>query len=373
MNMNSNNTLTLNIDSVNLNDQIKYGITEADREQILNVAANIKLGDAMSVHNFGRPNHDNGYLDGLLENVQVAEQGESGKELAKVVEMTELISNSLAPTRFQLALRRLPVVGAMLSRMTVIQKRTLSRWDSVKNHSVALKHGIESINSGYLQENVKLESMYNEVYKDIQVQGVNIVAAQVAIKSIESELKVRQEAYKKDKDNSFLALEIGNIEYQLSSLKKRRGDMIANQQKSYEDLIMLRMTQQNNLTMIDKFRSIEEMTVPSAKRGHYMISSLEKQKEGVELTETIDNAANALAIRQAELVKDNSIRIARQSYRFTFDEETLSHISKLMNETISEVKEIHRKNSDNHLIMEKRAAQLQEERRARLIEGMEKR
>ncbi|EOC0011579.1 toxic anion resistance protein [Cronobacter turicensis] len=365
-------SLPLDINSVNLDQQKEFGVTAANRDQILQAASVIKLGDAMSVHNFGRPIHDNDYLDGLLENVQLAEQGESGKELAKVVEMTERISNSLAPTKFQLALRRVPVVGGMLSRMTFMQKKVLTRWDSVKNQSEVLKTGIGNINLGYLMENEKLESMYQDVYQDIQIQGINIVAAQVAINSIKSELKARQEAYKKDKNNSLLAMEISNIEYQLSTLVKRRGDMITIQQKSYEDLIILRMTQQNNLTMIDKFRSIEEMTVPSAKRGHYVINALEKQKAGVELSEVIDNAANALAIRQAELVKDNSIKIARQSYRFTYDEETLLRISTLMNETISEVKEIHRKNANNHLLIEKRAAELQKERRSRLIEGMGK-
>ncbi|WP_255398384.1 hypothetical protein [Xenorhabdus sp. KJ12.1] len=43
-----------------------------------------------------------------------------------------------------------------------------------------------------------------------------------------------------------------------------------------------------------------------------------------------------------------------------------------MIETITEVKDIHKNSSGNHLMLERRAEKWQEERRQRLISGMEK-
>ncbi|HIF4726419.1 TPA: toxic anion resistance protein [Citrobacter freundii] len=371
--MTTSTDLSLDISTIQFDQQKAFGITEANRDEILQAASTIRLGDAMSVHNFGRPKAgDTNYLDTLLEDVKIIDQGQSGKKLNEVVELTRQISESVQPSPFQLAVSKVPVVGPIISRLTIMQRRALSRFDSVKGQIDILTNGIESISTGYLTENVKLEAMYNDVIVDVRQQGINIVASELAIKTIEAELKKRQEEFKKDKSNTLLAVEINGIEYQLTALKKRRSDMITSQQKSYDDLTMLRMIQQNNLTMVDKFRSIEEMTLPAAKRGHLIVDALEKQNSGVKLTEAIDDTTNALAVRQAELVKENSIRIAKQSHRAVYDIETLDRVSKLMNETITEVKAIHKSSADNHLMLERRAAKWQEERRQRLIEGMEK-
>ncbi len=61
-----------------------------------------------------------------------------------------------------------------------------------------------------------------------------------------------------------------------------------------------------------------------------------------------------------------------QSHRAVYDVDTLDRISKLMIETITEVKDIHKNSSGNHLMLERRAEKWQEERRQRLISGMEK-
>lgn len=368
-------TKDLNIDlsTIKIDQQKAFSITEDNLHEVLQAASTIKLGDAMSVHYFGRPKeNDTNYLDTLLEEVRILDQGQSGKKLNEVVELSRQISESVQPSPLQLAISKVPVVGRFISRITIMQRRALSRFDSVKGQISILTDGIESISQGYLAENIKLEAIYNDVVDDVRQQGVHIVASKLAINSIEEELKKRQEELKKDKSNTLLAMEISGIEYQLTSLKKRRSDMITGQQKSYDDLTMLRMIQQNNLTMVDKFRSIEEMTLPAAKRGHLIVDALEKQNSGVKLSEAIDDTTNALAVRQAELVKENSIRIAKQSHRTVYDVATLDRVSKLMNETISEVKAIHKNSSEHHISLEIRAAKWQEERKKRLLEGMEK-
>lgn len=369
--MSTSTNLVIDIKNIDLNQQKAFAITEAQSEEILKAASSIRLGDVMSVHDFGRATTDAGYLDTMLEDVKVIDQGESGRKLNEISILTRQISESVQPSNIQLAIRRIPVLGNIMSRLTFMQRKALNRFDSVKGQMDILTDGIAAISIGYLEQNVKLEKMYHDVLNDVRGQGVNIVASNLVINSIESELQARHEELKKDKNNTLLSFEINDIEHQLNTLKKRRKDLISSQQKSFEDLTMLRMMQHNNLTLVDKFRSIEEMTLPAAKRGHLIVDALEKQNAGVKLTEAIDDATNALALRQAELVKENTIRIAKQSYRAVYDVETLERISLLMNETLTEAKAIHKMNSDGHIALEKRAIKWQEERRKRLSNAMD--
>lgn len=370
--MTNSRVIEIDAASIDFSKQVAFGITEAQRDQIISAAKKIQLSDPMTVHDFGRSALDNNYLDTMLENVRLIDQGESGKKFARIVDLSQQISDSLEPTRIQKALSRVPVLGAAVSGMAFMRRKTLRRFDSVKNQMNILSGGIESISHGYMNENAKLEKVYSDVYAEVKELGVNIVAALLVIQSMEETVKELNVRFSKNRNDTLLALEISDKEYLLTVLKKRRADMIANQQKCFDDLTMLRIIQQNNLTMVDKFRTIEDMTLPAAKRGHIIVDALEKQNQSVKLSEAIDDATNGLAVRQAELVKENSVRIARQSHRTVYDESTLIRISKLMNETITEVKAIHQSSANNHILLEKRAAQLQEERRARLVEGMKK-
>uniref|UniRef100_UPI001F23665D toxic anion resistance protein n=1 Tax=Providencia rettgeri TaxID=587 RepID=UPI001F23665D len=370
--MTTSTALVLDINNANLDQQQAFAITAANRDEILQAASSIRLGDVMSVHDFGRSATDASYLDTMLEDVKVIDQKESGKQLNEIAFLSRQISDSVRPSDLQRVISRIPIIGFVISRLTFMQRRALNRFDSVKGQMDILADGISSISTGYLEQNVKLDAMYNDVLADIRAQGINIVASKLVIDSIEGELQTRQEEFKKNKTNTLLSIEINDIQYQLDTLKKRRKDMISMQQKSFDDLTMLRMMQQNNLALVDKFRSVEELTLPAAKRGHLIVDALEKQNAGVKLIEAIDDATNALALRQAELVKDNTIRIAKQSHRSVYDAKTLDRISTLMNEAIAEAHAIHKSNSDGHLALEKRAIEWQEERRQRLINGMGK-
>lgn len=371
--MNTNTALILDVNTIKFENQKAFGVTEANKDDILIAASTVKLGDAMSVHEFGRIGAgETTYLDELLDNVRIMDHGKSGKQLTEVTGLAQQISDSVKPTSAQLFMRRIPLVGDLFSRITGIQRRALARFDSVASQINILTESIDKMSHGYISQNVMLDSMYQKVLSEVRTQGVNIVAAALIITGIENELKRLHAELKQDKSNTLLSVEINNIEYQLSSMKKRRENMIAGQEKSYGDLEMIRIIQQNNLTLVDKFMAIEEMTLPATKRGHIFVDVLEKQNSAVRVTEALDNATNALARRQAELVKDNSIRIARQSHRTVFDISTLDYMSKTIHETIIAVKAVHRESADNHLKLEKRAEMWQQERRERLTSAMEK-
>lgn len=365
--------LNLDFDSIPKKDLSAYNLSEADRKQVLATASTIKLGDANSAVQFGGSgNATNRYLDDMLSEIRVYEQTESGKQLAEVAEMAQQVSDSIQPTRFQLMLRRVPVVGPLVARLAVMQRKTMRRFDSVAGQVDVLTVSMNSMSNGYLEMNTRLEGMYGEVLSEIKQQSIQIVAAQVAINSLNAELAKLQAQYREEKDNLLLGAKISDVEYQINALKNRRANMISNKEKATDDLTILRMMQQNNLTMIDKFRSLDEMTIPATKRGHIIINALEKQNNGAKLQKALDDTTNMLAVRQASLVKESSVLIAKQSHRTVYDVETLNTVSRIINETVLEVKKIHNQSSDGYMKLEKRALEIQEERRETLLLAMEK-
>ncbi|HHE5078115.1 tellurium resistance protein, partial [Citrobacter freundii] len=167
---------------------------------------------------------------------------------------------------------------------------------------------------------------------------------------------------KNQPDNTMLSMEAMNIEHQIALITKRRNDMITEQQKAFEDLKMMKMMKFNNLSMVDQFETIIKVTIPSSKRSHLIIDQAERSDKSSLLIQAIGDSVNQQARRQALLVKESSIRVAKTANRTVYDVETIDYISNQINEAGREIKKIHDRAKTQHTQLEARAAQWKEKR-----------
>lgn len=364
------NTITVTPDQIILSKEAEqFAVTPDKRDQVVAVANSIVLGDPSSAHDFGRGKIVSGaYLDKLLDNVHVHNQGEDGKRLTEVVELARDISNSVQPGKGHQMLLKIPVFGYYLTRVLRLANRATDRFDNVKNQVGLLTSDISSISASFVERNKDLNVMYEEVLSEVHDSGINIVAAGYAIEQIEVALKERRKTLKTDPENNLLVLEVSNIDHQLTVLKKRRADMIMTQQKCFEDLTMIRMMQRNNLNMLDQFETIQRVTLPTAKRAHLLVDQAQQSNNGSKLVQAVGDVVNAQAKHQADLVSESSIRIAQQGHRPVYDESTLDHIAITLSDTAREIKRIQKESEGQYARLTERTGNWQKKRRELLLE-----
>jgi uncharacterized protein YaaN involved in tellurite resistance len=129
---------------------------------------------------------------------------------------------------------------------------------------------------------------------------------------------------------------------------------------------MIRMVQSNNRILIDKFRNLQELTIPSWKKQFTLAIALMEQQQAVELTQKIDDTTNELMRRNADLLRQNSINTARANQRSVVDIETLEHVQQTLISTMEEVEQIQRDGEQSR----QQAAGRMEEMKAELIQRM---
>ncbi|MBN7840622.1 toxic anion resistance protein [Providencia rettgeri] len=364
------NTITVTADQIILTKETeKFAVSPDQRDQVVAVANSLVLGDPKSAHNFGRSKSPDGaYLDKLLENVHVYNQGKDGKRLNEIVELARDISTSVQPGKVQQLLLKIPVVGYYATRALRLAHRSNDRFDNVKNQVSLLTEDITSISADLIGHNNNLDILYEEVLAEVHESGINIVAAGFATEHIESVLKQRRKTLKSDPENNLLALEVSNIDHQLAVLKKRKVDIIMTQQKCFEDLTMIRMMQRNNLNMLDQFETIKRVTLPSAKRAHLLVDQATQSNNRSKLVQAVGDVVNAQARHQADLVSESSIRIARQGHRPVYDESTLEHISNTIGGAAREIKRIQHESEGHYARLSERTEIWQKQRCELLLE-----
>ena len=110
---------------------------------------------------------------------------------------------------------------------------------------------------------------------------------------------------------------------------------------------MIRMIQSNNRSLVDKFRNLKELTVPSWQKQFTLAIALMEQRKAVELTQKIDDTTNDLLKANAALLKQNSIHTAQANQRGVVDIETLEEVQRTLIETVQEVQNIQREGEAN--------------------------
>jgi uncharacterized protein YaaN involved in tellurite resistance len=107
------------------------------------------------------------------------------------------------------------------------------------------------------------------------------------------------------------------------------------------------VVQNNNTTIAEKAQSIVSTTIPVWKNQLTIAVALNRQKANVEMQKKISDTTNTILLKNAELLKTNSIDVARENEKTVVSLDTLKRTTQSLIETLTEVKRIHDEGTQN--------------------------
>ncbi|RYD60529.1 MAG: toxic anion resistance protein, partial [Verrucomicrobiaceae bacterium] len=88
-------------------------------------------------------------------------------------------------------------------------------------------------------------------------------------------------------------------------------------------------------------------TIPVWKNQLTIAVALQRQKANVEMQRKVADTTNTILEKNAELLKENSINVARENEKTVVSIETLKKTTHSLIETLNEVKRIHEEGTQN--------------------------
>lgn len=130
----------------------------------------------------------------------------------------------------------------------------------------------------------------------------------------------------------------------------------------------IRQIQDNARMLVDKFDNIKNLTLPVWKKQFGLAILNMRQAKAAEIVSAADDATNAALERNAQMLKQNSVAIAKANQRSVVDVETLENVN---NTLVSMLEEVHSVTTD--AVAKRRDAEKRMvESNARLLETMKK-
>ncbi|WP_425953323.1 toxic anion resistance protein [Ralstonia pseudosolanacearum] len=337
------------------------GLTEADLPAITDLATRIDASNPLSISQFGREvsEHTSKYADQLLEQINNKDLGDSGAKLTQIV----LSAKSLGRHALSDRRSRIPVVGPIIDRFRQTKDKCVAHFQTTREQIDGLIGEVTQTQGG-LQDRVgDLETMFTSVKEEHRLLGIHIAAGKIKL----DEMRSHVDGMRTQDLSPALSQDISDMQMMISNLDKRIGDLQVIQHSALQTLPEIRMIQADNLALVEKFHTIKELTVPMWKRQFTLALSLNEQKNAVELAGAIDDATNEFAVRQAELLKKNSVATAKANQRLVIDVSTLERVNQTLISTVEEVVKVHQDGQKNRRQLEGRLLEMRGELKTKLV------
>jgi uncharacterized protein YaaN involved in tellurite resistance len=169
----------------------------------------------------------------------------------------------------------------------------------------------------------------------------HIIAGQIRFKELSEELALMEA-----NSSQYQDYQIADKRNFSSRLDKRLADMKIVRFIMLQSLAQIRVVQNNNTSIAEKAQSILTTTMPVWKNQLTLAVALQRQKQNIEVQRKVSETTNTILQKNAEMLKQNSIEVARENENTIVSLETLKNTTKSLIETLTEVKQIHDKGTE---------------------------
>lgn len=331
-------------------------LSDEEKQKYAKLNKSLVVTDINSISNYGSDlqNIMGRYSTDFLTAVRANQSGEIGGLINDL--LNELgyidVDELKEPSMFKKVIRKIPILKSLVSSVDKI----LSKYDSIAKNVDTIAKKIAVTRLASLRDNNALQTMFdNNVVYGKQIEDL-IVAGKLKLEEVNQTLNHMME-----NQDQYESHQIQDVQEFAHNLERRLTDMLTLRYVVKQSLPQIRTVQYNNIAIADKAQSIIATTIPVWKNQLSIAVALNNQKERIEAHRKITNTTNTILRKNAEMLHQNSVSVARENERSVVDVETLRDTTRELIDTIKEVKQIHEEASAKRKAAEEEIMKIESE------------
>jgi len=321
-------------------------ITPQETEKYAALGKSLEPSDVNSILNYGSDaqNSMEKYSNDFLSSVRTYNSGEVGGLINELLsELNYIDVSELEQSAFKSFISRIP----FLKSLVVDVKKLFQKYDVVVNNIDKITNKIKAGRLNSIKDNSSLQTMFDSNVTYIHQMEELIIAGQ--LKYNELLLKL---AEMEGRPADYQDYEIADLRDFISRLDKRLADMKIVRFIMLQSLAQIRVVQNNNTSIAEKSQSIVSTTIPVWKNQLTIAVALQRQKANVEMQKKISDTTNTILQKNAEMLKQNSIDVAKENEKTVVSLETLKMTTSSLIATLNEVKQIHEAGAQSRRVLD---------------------
>lgn len=315
-------------------------ISDSDKANFQLLSNQLNENDANSILNFGAEiqNSIAKQSDSFLTNVRTYNSGEVGSLINDLLtELNYVDIDQLEQSGFKRFLSKIP----LLNKLVVDAKKLFQQYDKITVNVDKISNKVKAGMINSVKDNSALQTMFDGNVSLIKEMENHIIAGQIRFKELSDELVLME-----TNSSQYQDYQISDKRNFINRLDKRLADMKIVRFIMLQSLAQIRVVQNNNTSIAEKAQSILTTTMPVWKNQLTLAVALQRQRQNIEVQRKVSETTNTILMKNAEMLKQNSIEVAKENENTIVSFDTLKETTKSLIETLNEVKQIHEKGTE---------------------------
>ncbi|HXD92912.1 MAG TPA: toxic anion resistance protein [Bacteroidia bacterium] len=330
-------------------------IPPAEEAVYQSLSSQLNEKDTNSIINFGSEiqNSIAKQSDTFLTNVRTYNSGDVGSNINELLtELNYIDVDQLNQGPFKRFISRIP----LLNKLVIDVKKLFQQYDKVTANVEKISNKVKAGMINSVKDNAALQTMFDANISMIKEIEKLIIAGQIKFKQLSDEL-----AEMEANPSQFQDYQISDKRDFITRLDKRLADMKVVRFIMLQSLAQIRVVQNNNTSIAEKAQSILTTTMPVWKNQLTLAVALQRQKQNIEIQRKVSETTNTILNKNADMLKQNSIEVAKENENTVVSLETLRNTTKSLIDTLNEVKQIHEQGTQTRRELDKGLQDLEAE------------
>ncbi|AGX06297.1 MULTISPECIES: toxic anion resistance protein [Bacillus] len=298
----------------------------------------------------------------MLEHVQKKDIGEVGDIINDLMKRL----NDMNPDELKQGKQSL--FSRMFGKISDSVQEILSKYQKTGAQIDRISVKLDRSKNVLLSDIHMLEKLYDTNKEYFHALNVYIAAGEIKLEELHEQTipQMRKEAESSGDQMKFQ--EVNDMLQFADRLDKRLYDLKLSREITIQSAPQIRLIQNTNQALVEKIQASINTAIPLWKNQVAIALTLIRQRHAVEAQKQVSKTTNELLLKNAEMLKTNTIETAKENERGLVDIETLKKTQENLISTLEETLRIQEEGRNKRRQAESDLASMENELRQKLLE-----
>ncbi|NHM30044.1 toxic anion resistance protein [Neobacillus terrae] len=297
----------------------------------------------------------------MLEHVQKQDVGEIGEIISDLMKRL----NEMNPD--ELRSEKPSFLARMFGKISDSIQEVLSKYQKTGAQIERISVKLDRSKNALLSDISMLENLYEHNKEYFHALNIYIAAGELKLEELYEKTipQLKKEAETSQDQMKFQ--EVNDMVQFADRLDKRLYDLKLSREITIQSAPQIRLIQNTNQVLVEKIQSSIMTAIPLWKNQVAIALTLIRQRHAMKAQKQVSKTTNDLLLKNAEMLKTNTIETARENERGLVDIETLKKTQESLISTLEETLRIQEEGRSKRRQAENDLAVMEEELRQKLL------
>ncbi|MGG1689833.1 toxic anion resistance protein [Heyndrickxia ginsengihumi] len=339
-------------------------LPEENRQKALELSKQIDPADHQAVILYGTQAQSKllQFSHSMLDHVQQKDIGEIGDILNELMHKLEQVNPE------ELQAEKKGFFSRMFGKISSSVQELLSKYQKTSAQIDRITVKLDMSKKTLLEDIQLLEQLYEKNKDYFHALNIYIAAGELKIEELHSKTipELRRKAETSGDQMAFQ--EVNDMIQFTDRLEKRLHDLKLSRQITIQSAPQIRLIQHTNQTLAEKIQSSIMTSIPLWKNQIAIALTLLRQRHAVEAQKQVTKTTNDLLLKNAEMLKANTVETAQENERGLVDIETLKKTQEHLIATLEETIRIQQDGRAKRYQAEQELATMENELKQKLLD-----